>query len=79
MIRKAIIEEAISPTSYRIRIPEIDGVRGYVFDTPFQRLRVAPVCCPPNQLPNFLVGDVVYVAYERNEDPVIIGKLITNK
>jgi len=79
MIRKAIIEEAISPTLYRIRIPELNGVKGYVFDTPFDQLQTATVCAPPNQIPNYLVKDVVFIAYEKDEDPVIIGKLLTDK
>lgn len=79
MVRKAIIEQAVSPTSYKVRVPEIDGVKGYVFGTSFDDLPIAYVCAPPNAIPNYLVGDVVYIAYERNEDPVILGKLVTTK
>ena len=79
MIRKAIIEQQMSPCLYRIRIPELNGVPGYVFDTPFEQLQIATVCAPPNQLPNYIEGDIVFIAYEKDEDPVIIGKLLTEK
>ena len=79
MIQKAIIEQATSPTTYRVRIPEVDGVYGYVYSTPTSELPIATVVSPPNMVPNYIEGDVVYVAYERGEDPVIIGKLLSPK
>ena len=79
MIQKAIIEMISSPTTYKVRIPELNGVRGFVHSTPTKYLQDATVCAPPNAIPNYVEGDIVYVAYERDEDPVIIGKLITDK
>lgn len=30
-------------------------------------------------MPNYIEGDIVFIAYEKDEDPVIIGKLLTEK
>lgn len=79
MIQKGIIELVSSPTTYKVRIPEIHGVKGYIHSTPTNELQDATVCAPPNSIPNYVDGDIVYVAYERGEDPVILGKLFTTK
>lgn len=79
MIQKAIIEMASSPTTYKIRIPEVDGVRGFIQSTLSDDLPEATICSPPNAIPNYIEGDVVFVAYEVGETPVILGKLFTTK
>lgn len=78
MITKAIIESQQIDNQYKIRIPKFHKLSGVVDATPYSQLPVASVCYLPGIIPNYAVGDIVYVDFE-NDDlsyPIIIGKFL---
>ena len=72
---RAIIEEIVDRYHVRVRIPEYNGLQGRDRGTPTSELGVATICCPPGHVPNYRVGDIVFVSYERGNIamPVVLG------
>lgn len=77
MITKAYIEEVISPYQMKVRMPIFDKPSGVNLCTNNENLSIATICCLPNIIPQYNVGDVVFVAFEDNNlsTPVILGVL----
>lgn len=78
MITKAIIESIESDGfHFKVRIPVLHKIDGAPGSTIFDDLPIALVNCPPGIIPNYSVGDVVFVGFEDNQyaEPVILGAL----
>lgn len=78
MITKAIVEEIISPSQIRVRIPTLNAVQGAKQSTPTDELSIATICTLPNAKNLVSTGDIVYVGFEDNDlsKPVILGHLL---
>lgn len=77
MITKAIVEEIVSETQARVRIPILHKISTSSSATPFNELPIATICTLPGIHIKYDVGDVVYVSYEDNLSSkiVILGEL----
>lgn len=77
MITKAIVEEIVSTTQVRVRIPLLHKISTSSSATPFNELPIATICTFPGIDIKYDVGDVVYVSYEDNLSSkiVVIGEL----
>lgn len=77
MITKGIITELVSKYQARVRIPIYDKAETSATATPNKFLSVATMCIQPGILPNYQVGDVVYVDFEMDiiSQPIIMGLL----
>lgn len=77
MITRAIVEQIVSPYQIRVRIPLIDRSKDSSAATKTEDLTIATVCSLPRTDINLQPGDVVFVAFEDNQetDVVILGTL----
>ena len=77
MITKAYIIDVINKYQARVRIPIYNKSYSSPTATPTDDLAIATICTLPGVIPNYKVGDVVYVAFEENiiSKPVILGIL----
>lgn len=77
MIAIGIIEEIISETSAKVRVPILDGDKVANFSVPNNNLNTAAYAFLPNSLPNYKVGDKVIVGFIDNQltQPIILGAL----
>lgn len=77
MITKAIISEVIDNYSVKVRVPRYDGVSFENTAVSNEDLSVAYMCTLPNMRINPIVGDVVFIEYEDNDQskPIIVGYL----
>ena len=77
MITRAIVEQIVSPYQLRVRIPLIDRSKNSSAATKTEDLTIATVCSLPRTNINLQPGDVVFVAFEDNQetDVVILGTL----
>lgn len=78
MITKAIIVEAEADGyHFKVRMPLIHKIEGVPGGTLTQDLPTASVNCPPGVIPNYSVGDVVFVGLEDDQwsKPVILGSI----
>ena len=78
MITKAIVEEILTPSQIRVRIPTLNAVQGAKQSTPTDELSIATICTLPNAKNLVSTGDIVYVGFEDNDlsKPVILGHLL---
>lgn len=81
MLSKGIIEELLTPTLVRVRIPIIHKLKNVPNGTPTSELGTAIICTLPNCTPNLKVDDVVIVGFEDNDygKPIIFGVLFTGE
>ena len=81
MILKAIIESTNLDNQYRIRIPKYHQIDGVSTATPINQLPFASVCYQPGIIPNYSIGDVVYIDFENDDlsQPIILGKLLCQR
>lgn len=77
MIRRAIVEQVVSPFRVRVRIPEVDRAKKSSQHIPTEELEELTVCVPAGWHPNFQVGDIVIVSYDAfsPDESVVIGFL----
>ena len=77
MITKAIVEEIVSTTQVRVRIPLLHKISTSSSATPFNELPIATICTFPGIDIKYDVGDVVYVSYEDDLSSkiVVLGDL----
>ena len=77
MITKAYIIDIIDKYRARVRIPIYNKAYASPTATPTDNLSIATICTLPGVIPNYKVGDVVYVAFEEDivSKPVILGLL----
>ena len=80
MILKGIIEEIISQSRIKVRIPLLHRALTAVEHVQLQDIPEAQICTLPSTVPNLQCGDVVIVAFENNDlsRPIIIGHLFTD-
>lgn len=78
MITKAIIESTNINNQYKIRIPKYHKLSGVTEASSYEQLPLASVCYFPGIIPNYAIGDVVYIDFENGDlsYPVILGKLL---
>lgn len=81
MLIKAFIESNEINNQYKIRIPKYHKLSGTPGATPDSDLPIASVCYLPGIIPNYAVGDIVFVDFENNDlsFPVILGKLLCDE
>ena len=77
MIRRAIVEQVVSPFRVKVRIPEVDRAKKSSQHISTDELDELTVCVPAGWHPNFQIGDVVIVSYDvfSPDESVIIGFL----
>ena len=77
MITKAIVEEIVSTTQVRVRIPLLHKISTSSSATPFNELPIATMWTFRGIDIKYEVGDVVYVSYEDNLSAkiVVLGEL----
>ena len=77
MIRRAIVEEVVTPFRVKVRIPEVDRAKKSSQHISTAELDESTVCVPAGWHPNFQIGDIVIVSYEvfSPDESVIIGFL----
>lgn len=77
MITKAYIIDIIDKYRVRVRIPIFNKSYSSPSSTPTDSLSVATICTLPGVVPNYKVGDVVYVGFEEDiiSKPVVLGIL----
>lgn len=76
MIDRGVIEEILSKTEYRVRVPIIHKSKDSLDGTKTHELPVAKCVGLPNYNPNYQVGDNVLVSYERDVSEIIIIGLL---
>lgn len=77
MITRAIIEELVSSTEVKVRIPKLHAVESNNNSTSIDDLPIATVCTLPNCYTNMNVGDIVFVGFEDStfNKVVVLGHL----
>lgn len=77
MIRRAIVEQVVTPFRVKVRIPEVDRAKKSSQHISTDELDELTVCVPAGWHPNFQIGDVVIVSYDvfSPDESVIIGFL----
>lgn len=77
MIRRAIVEQVVSPFRVKVRIPEVDRAKKSSQHISNDELDELTVCVPAGWHPNFQIGDIVIVSYDifSPDESVIIGFL----
>ncbi len=77
MITKAIVSEIVDNYSVKVRVPRYDGVSFENTAVSDEDLSIAYMCTLPNMRINPVVGDVVFIEYEDNDQskPIIVGYL----
>lgn len=77
MLDKAIIEAMIDNYHAKVRIPTYNKIEHAPLATSYDDLSVALICTQPGISPTYCVGDIVYVAFEKDliSKPVIVGLL----
>ena len=79
MILKGIIEDIISQSRVKVRIPLLHRLTSSVEYVQTEDIPEAQICTLPGTVPNLQCGDVVIVAFENNDlsRPIILGYLFT--
>ena len=77
MITRAIIQQCVSPFTYKVRIPIFDRIEEASHHTANENLLTAVASVNKGCNDQFQVGDIVFIAFENNDlgQPVIIGHL----
>lgn len=77
MIRRAIVEEVVTPFRVKVRIPEVDRAKKSSQHISTAELDELTVCVPAGWHPNFQIGDIVIVSYDifSPDESVVIGFL----
>lgn len=80
MIYKAIIEEQINESEYKIRIPRIHGLNDKSSNIKYQSLPIATMCSLPGITVKAFPGDIVVVSLDNDDmnNPIILGFLNAN-
>lgn len=78
-LRRGIVEEVVSATSYKVRIINYDSGVGDPTKTLTSDLAEASVVAQPGTNVVYNIGDRVYLGFNKDElsDPVIIGSMLT--
>jgi hypothetical protein len=78
MVTKATVEKIISNEEISVNIPAYDIVEEGTDEEELSSSQVARISCPPGFIPDFTVGDTVFVCIEDNDlgEPVVMGKLL---
>lgn len=78
MVTKAKVEKIISNEELSVKIHAYDIVEEGPNEDDLSSSQVARISCPSGFIPDFKVGDTVFVCIEDNDlgEPVVIGKLL---
>lgn len=81
MITKGIVEEILSPSEVKVRIPVFDRANETSLSTKTEDLTVAAICGLPSCYNFVEVGDIVFVGFEDNTTyrAIVLGHLVTDK
>ena len=81
MLALGVIEQVNSPYSVKVRIPVLHLANGDVNSVPTENLPDATIATFSKSIPNYTVGTVVVVGFDRNDltSPIVLGVLCTNK
>ena len=81
MLALGIVEKVNSPYSVKVRIPVLHKAGGSTNETPTEELPDAMISTFSRSLPNYTVGTVVVVGFDRNDltSPIILGELCIDK
>jgi len=81
MLALGIVERVNSAYSVKVRIPILHKASTDVNAIPTDSLPDASICTLSKTYPNYLVGSVVVVGFNRNDlsDPIVLGELLTDK
>lgn len=81
MITKGIVEEILSPTQIKVRIPLLHQSKDASMHTSTKELPTASICTLPSIMPNIKLGDIVWVSFEDRDSgkPIILGYLPIEK
>ena len=81
MLALGIVERMNSKYSVKVRIPILHKANGDVNATPTDMLPDATIATFSRSLPNYNVGTVVVVGFDRNDltSPIVLGELCTDK
>jgi hypothetical protein len=78
MVTRATVDKIISKEELSVIIHAYDIVEEGPDDSELSSTQTARISCPPGLIPEFKVGDIVFVCIEDNDlgVPVVMGKLI---
>ncbi len=81
MVTKAKVEKIISNEELSVKIHAYDIVEEGSDEADLPSSQVARISCPSGFIPDFKVGDTVFVCLEDNDlgEPVVIGKLLLDR
>ena len=81
MVTKATVEKILSNEELSVKIHAYDIVEEGPDDDELSSTQVARISCPSGFIPDFKVGDTVFVCIEDNDlgEPVVMGKLLLDK
>ena len=79
MLALGIVEQVNSQYSVKVRIPVLHKADGDVNATPTELLPDSSIATFSNSFPNYTVGTVVVVGFDRNDltSPIVLGELCT--
>lgn len=81
MLALGIVEKVNSQYSVKVRIPILHRAGGDVSATPTEMLPDATISTFSRSLPNYTVGTVVVVGFDRDDttSPIVLGELCVDK
>ena len=81
MLAMGIVEKVNSQYSLKVRIPILHRASSDVNATPTDMLPDATIATFSRSMPNYRVGTVVVVGFDRNDltSPVVIGEMLVDK
>ena len=81
MVTKATVQKVLSNEALRVKIHAYDMVEEGPDEDNLASTQVARINCPPGFIPDFKVGDTVYICIGDNDlnDPIVMGKLLLDK